>query len=105
MRLFGRILGWLFLLAALATLGYDLARLAGSQGFSFSPLGQVWYNLHSSSLNLIQAIVERYIWEPLWDPVIATLLLWPALFVFLVPGLLLVVLCRRRERPTGFLGQ
>ena len=99
MKLVGRILGWLLLLAAVGTLGYDLSRTMEGQGFQFSPLGQIWFDLHVPSLNLVQAVIERYIWAPLWDPVIAGLLQWPALPVFLIPGLILVLLCRRpRQR-------
>ena len=100
MRIFGLIVGWLFLLGALAALGYDLAKLARGEGFAFSPLGQLWFDLHAGSLNLVQAVVQRYIWDALWDPAITSILLLPALPVFLVPGLILVLLCRRRG-PTG----
>ena len=34
----------------------------------------------------------------IWDPVIAGFLRWPALPVFLIPGLVLLVLCRRPRR-------
>jgi len=99
-RLFGRILGWLFIGAALASLAYDLNRLAGGEAFTLSPLGQVWFTLDPASLNLLQAIVERYIWAPLWGPPgIANLLLLPAVVVFLVPGLILLLLSYRRPGP------
>ena len=101
-KLVGRILGWLLLLAALGALGYDLAQLYHGAGFGLSPLGQIWFDIDAPSLNLVQAVVERYIWPPLWDPGITTLLLWPGVLVFLVPGLLLVVLCRRPRRKRWF---
>ena len=95
MRFVGRLVGWLLLLAALASLGYDLAQTMKGQGFKLSPLGQLWFDLHPGSRNLIQAVIERYLWPPLWDSGMAPLLQWPALPVFLVPGLILAVLCRR----------
>ena len=100
MRIVGLTLGWLFLLGALAALGYDLARLARGEGFGLSPLGQLWFELDVSSLNLVQAVIERYVWEPVWDPGITTILFLPALPLFLVPGLVLVFFCRRRGAPS-----
>ena len=100
MRIVGLALGWIFLLGALGALGYDLARLARGEGFGFSPLGQLWFALDPGSLNGLQAGVERYVWEPLWDPGIVTVLQLPALPLFLVPGLILVLLCRRRGGPS-----
>ena len=35
------------------------------------------------------------------SPVISTILTWPATFVFGVPGLVLLWLCRRRHRKDG----
>ena len=100
MRLFGRILGWLLILAALGSLAFDLNRLANGEVFYLSPLGQVWFTLDPGSLNLLQAIVERYIWQRLWGPPgIATVLLLPAVAVFLVPGLILLLLSYRRPGP------
>ena len=40
--------------------------------------GQVWFNIHVASLNLMQALVQRFLHPLLWDPVIATMLQWPA---------------------------
>ena len=100
MRLFARIFGWLLVLAALGCLAFDLSRLADGEAFTLSPLGQVWFTLDPGSLNLLQAVVERYISPRLWGPPgIANLLLLPAVAVFLVPGLILVLLSHRRRGP------
>lgn len=104
MRSFGYIIGGLFIAAALVALGFDLYRLSAGLGSGFSPLGQIWFDLHPGSLNLVQAVIERYIWEPLWEPGIATILQWPAFLDFLVPGALILALSypwfnpRRRRR-------
>ena len=100
MRTFGYIFGGLLMALALVTLGYDLYRLSAGLGRGFSPLGQIWFDLHPGSLNLVQAVLERYVWQPLWDPGITSVLLMPALPLFLVPGLVLVLLCRRRSGPS-----
>ena len=93
MRLLVRLLGFLFLVAGFAVLFFvDLGARADGASFSFTPLGQFWYSLDPGSLNLTQAVVERYIWPVLWDPVLITVLQWPAALVFAVPGLVLLVL-------------
>ncbi len=62
-------------------------------------LGQRWYQidqaLGSATLNTLQAGIERRISVDLWDNVFAPLLLQPAVLIFLVPGLVLVLLFRR----------
>lgn len=100
MRLFGRSLGWLCLAAALGALAFDLSRLANGEAFSLTPLGHLWFTLDRDSLNLFQVLVERYVWQRLWGPPgIASLLLLPAVMVFLVPGAILLLLSYRRRGP------
>ena len=60
-------------------------------------LGEIWYKLSPGPLNLAQALIQRYIHPKLWDPVIQTVLLWWAAPMFLIPGIALAVLCRRRD--------
>ena len=95
MRTVGLAIGWLLLLAAFGCLAFDVARMDGN-AFALAPLGQVWFALDPGSLNFTQAVIERYIWASLWDPGISTLLQWPAFFVFLVPGVILLMLFRQR---------
>jgi len=89
--------GWGLALAAVATAGWAMA-LAGPGAILERPLGELWFKVHVGSLNLVQAVVERYIWEPLWDPAIASVLQIPAALFFAVPALILVALCHLRRR-------
>ncbi len=101
MRLIGCGLGWLLVLAALAVAGWELLAPDPAVGYGLRPAGELWFRLAPGSLNLLQAVVERYIWPPLWDPAIVGILQLPALVVFAVPGLAIVALCgflRRRRR-------
>ncbi len=93
----GRMIGWLLVLAALVVLGRDV--IAWHETGSFEPvvIGKLWYDLHPASLNLIQAVIQRYVIPGLWDPVIVTVLLWWAAPVLAVIGLLLVWLFRARR--------
>jgi hypothetical protein len=85
------VAGWLLLGAAVAALGYELA-LALARGV-YEPIaaGALWYQLDVSSLNLVQAITQRYLHPVLWDPVLAGVLHWPAWSLLGGPGAALVV--------------
>ena len=39
--------------------------------------GEVWYVLSPSSINLVQAVIERYVWAPLWADVFLPILQMP----------------------------
>jgi hypothetical protein len=94
--LLGRLLGWVLVLAAGAVAIRDAFHWVTSGELRLAAGGELWFTLAPESLNVAQAAVQRYLWPELWDPVIQTILLWPAVLVLLVPGLLLLMLCRRR---------
>ncbi|MDX1710674.1 MAG: hypothetical protein R3316_06005 [Rhodovibrionaceae bacterium] len=99
MRLIVRIIGWLFVALALVVLGLDIAASGGEGGFKLVPLGQLWFELHSSSLNLVQAVIERYLWPPLWQSVLFPIVQLPAAVVFGALGLAILLLSLIRRRP------
>ena len=92
----GRTIAWILLLAAIAAAGYEAYSALGAGGWRPIALGELWFKLHSSSLNGAQAGIQRYIAPWLWEPVITTVLLWPGWVVFGVPGAALLWLCRAR---------
>ena len=100
MCVIGRLLGWLLLGAALVALGRDLWswRLGDGGVFALASAGQLWFDLHRDSLQLVEPALVRHVWAPLWDPVMITILQWPAAAVLGAPGLLLTLLCRQRGR-------
>ena len=53
--------------------------------------GQLWFRLDVGSLNLVQAVIQRYVYPPLWDGVIVPILLVPAFLLFALPGAALIV--------------
>lgn len=66
---------------ALATLGiglYDLAGPPARSGF-FHTGGEVWFALSPDTLNLMQAVTQRYVSPELWDPTIVAILKLPAI--------------------------
>ncbi len=94
-----RIIGGWFLIVAVVALVYDGTKtLGGDGGIVMTPLGQHWFNLHAPSLNLSQAIIERYVAPWLWDPVILSVLEAPTWLVFSILGLIFLYLGRRRKK-------
>jgi len=94
-----RLIGvWLMLLAVVA-LVYDGTRMLADNGaIVFTSLGEHWYNIDPGSLNTLQAAIERYVAQFLWDPVIVTILLMPAWLVVGGLGALFYLLGYRRKR-------
>ncbi len=96
-----RFTGWFFLAIGISSLALDLALFYEREGFRLSLLGQNWYDIHPSSLNLIQAVTERYVSQNVWDYILSPLLFMPTLIVGCVAGGLLVIaasiLSRREE--------
>ncbi len=94
----GRVIGWILLIAAIAVLARDVFVWLDTGSLAMITAGELWFRIDNSSLNLVQAVIQRYVFPALWDPVIVTVLLWPAFLVIGVPGLLLSWLCRPRIR-------
>jgi hypothetical protein len=100
--IFGRVLGWLIIIAGLVVLGRDI--LLGFETGVWAPiaLGQLWFDIDRSSLTLAQAVVQRYISPVLWDPIIVALLYCWAFVVLLILGAIFLSIFRRRARPRRF---
>ena len=94
----GRLIGYLAVAAALTVVGWDVVDALAGGSFRMTALGSLWYGLDPGSLNLAQAVTQRYIHPALWDPVAITLLQWPATAVFAALGMVLLLLFRKRRR-------
>lgn len=93
-RFLGRLLE---LLAAFVLIAALISWFMG-KGFMGQLTGQMWFGLHSTSLQQAQPAVERYLTPFLWHDVIAPVLGQPVWLVFLVlaiSGFLLTILARR----------
>ncbi len=95
-----RILVLIVLISTLAVVAYEVNLAMGDQAYRMIPAGELWFSLDVASLNLVQAVVERYIHPVLWQHVLFPVLLWPADLVLGVPGLVLLafLMFRRRRR-------
>ena len=94
----GRLIGWIVFLAGLAVLAHDVFVWIDTKRWAPIVVGQLWFDLGRSSLNLVQAVVQRYIHPFLWDPIIVTILLCWAFAVLMVLGVLILALSGRRSR-------
>ena len=94
----GRLVGWLLIIAALVAEGRDLWGLWDTGHFQVSVIGKLWFEVSPNTLLLAQPAIQRHVAAWLWDPVIATMLQWPAALTLAVPGLALIWACRRRDR-------
>ena len=93
----GRVIGWIALLAGAAVFVRDLLVWVDTKHWAPIALGQLWYDLGRSSLNLVQAVTQRYIHPFLWDPIIVSILLSWAFVVLMVLGVLLLIVFRKRD--------
>ena len=94
-----RAVGWVLVCLALAALGYEVLLAAANGTWRMIAAGELWYTLDRNSLNLTQAITQRYLHPALWDPLFQSLLTWPAWSLLGAPGVALVVaLSGRRNR-------
>lgn len=91
-----QIAGALILVLAALALLHDVRIVGG--GFVYSPtaLGARWHQWDAPSLNLLQAIIERYVLPQLWTYVFLPLLLAPAWAVAAGAGAALIVLSHLR---------
>ncbi len=100
-----RSLSYLLLSLAFGLSVLDGIRSLGADELVITPLGQLWTNLHAPSLKAFQlSLVDRGL-VYLWDPVMLTLLKWPA---FAVPALFALVLAwigRKRPQNRKWIGE
>jgi len=78
-----RVLTVLFLAAAIAAAISDVV-----SGNGMASLGELWFAIHPGSLNLSQAVIQRYLSPELWDPTIIWVLGQPATVAFGLMALL-----------------
>ena len=84
---------------ALIVLGTDLvAALLGGGTFRLSALGEWWVWIDTTSLQLLQAAVQRHLAPELWDHGIQPLLEWPLAVELAVLAVLFWAMGRRRRR-------
>jgi len=97
-----RFVGLLILAGGFIALIYDGTKSIAGSTLVFTPLGQIWNNVHSSSLQLLQPAIERHISPFLWDPIVLNILTAPAWLVFGVIGAVLMLIGRKKKPLIGY---
>jgi hypothetical protein len=101
-RFLFRFVGFLILAGGFIALIYDGTKSIAGSALVFTPVGQIWNNVHSSSLQLLQPAIERHVSEWLWDPVILNILTAPAWLVFAILGAILMLIGRKKKPLIGY---
>ena len=98
-----RFIASLFLIGGIIALVHDgIKSIANEEGFINTALGNHWFALSPTSLNALQAGIERYIAAWLWDPVVISILQSPTWIVCFVIAALLYWIGRKRHRTNVF---
>ena len=102
----GRAIAWILLALAAIVGAHDALNFWQTGTYDPLQLGTLWYQVDRGSLNLVQAVVERYVHPVLWEDVIFPCLVWPAWLVLgslaVVVGILSSAHRPRRRRRGGF---
>ncbi len=84
-----RIIGFLLFVGGLVTVWFDWqATTAQAEPFRFAKIGDVWFQIHAGSLQVLQPAIERYIGPWLWEWIFFPVLLAPLAPVLFVLGAL-----------------
>lgn len=102
LRFIIRSLGLWILAAGFVFFVYDGAKSLADNMIRVTKVGEVWHMVHSTSLQLLQPAVERYVAVWLWDPVILSVLTAPTWLVLGIVGPLLMLLGRKRKPLIGY---
>jgi hypothetical protein len=103
----GRAIAWILLALAVIVGTHDGLNYWQTGTYDPLQLGTLWYQIDRASLNLVQAVIERYVHPALWQDVIFPLLVWPAWLVIgglaVIFGILFGARRSRGRRRGGFL--
>ena len=106
LRILSLIIFFLFFVTTIFSTSYDLHLLINGKKPSFSSIGEFWFSLSPTSLQISEAVVSRYI-DPcslftaldcdpvLWHPIISSFLLMPSTPSLIIISIFLFWIYRR----------
>lgn len=97
MRLLFRLTGTWLLALALILLIIDGTKSLAQNAVIWTPLGELWLQLHPPSLEGLRAFIASRFFDVVLQPAVDLVLSFPAWAVFGVPGILLAVMGRSRR--------
>lgn len=93
-----KTLGRILIALALAVLVWEAVELTSTGEWRLKVFGEIFFRLAPDWLNVVQAVIQRYVSAWLWDPAIQTVLLWPAWPTLGIAGAVLEASARIRRR-------
>ncbi len=93
-----RLLSMIALTVAVIMAVLDGARSVAASEVTLKPLGVSWFEASPDTLNLAQAVVQRYLLPVIWDPFMIWVLNQPGFAVMAVLALLLYIAGYKRRR-------
>ncbi|MEZ5810145.1 MAG: hypothetical protein R3D45_01915 [Rhizobiaceae bacterium] len=93
-----RLLSMIALCVAVIMAVLDGARSIAASAVTLKPLGVSWYETSPDTLNLAQAVVQRYLSPVIWDPFMIWVLNQPGFAVMAILSLLFYLLGYKRKR-------
>jgi len=97
-----RLVGLLILAGGFIALIYDGTKSIAGSTLVYTPLGQIWNNVHSSSLQLFEAAISRHISQFAWDSIVLNIITAPAWLVLGVIGAVLMLIGRKKKPLIGY---
>lgn len=97
-RFLFRLLAMISLCVAVIMAVLDGARSVAASSVVLKPLGVSWFETSPDTLNLAQAIVQRYLLPVIWDPAMIWVLNQPGFAVMGVLSLLLYIAGYKRKK-------
>ena len=101
-RFLFRFVGLVLLAAGFIFFVYDGAKTLADNVIRVTKVGDVWNQVHSTSLQLLQPAIERHVAVWLWDPVVLSVLTAPTWLVLAIVGSLLMIIGRKKKPLIGY---
>jgi hypothetical protein len=93
-----RLFALFFLAVAIILAVVDATHSVAQGAYVMTALGQSWYSVSPSTINLAQALVQRYTLPFLWDPVMVWILTLPGFVVFAALALIFYAIGHKPRR-------
>lgn len=94
-----RVIAVILILVGTGILGHELLSYAeGTAPYRLLVIGEVWYTVNPTTLNMLQAGIQRHIAPWLWDDLVANILFlwaWPTFYVL---AAVILFFARPRQR-------
>ena len=97
-----RFFAWIFLILTVVAVIFDWRAIVEDGEFVLRPLGFLWNEIHSASLQQLQPAIERHVSPTLWESVVQPILTSPAAIVFGIAFLFFHILGAVFRRPRQY---